>query len=65
MGIKNLVKLRTKNFMGLENQEFYPISKTTDEIGNSLTYKVHLPDRPMEFNTLKEAKRMAIKTNKW
>ena len=40
---------------------YYPIFRTLDEKGRTLTYIVKLPNYDMEFNTLLEARKMAIK----
>ena len=45
---------------GKKGYKSYPITKNVDEKGNTLTYTVHTGDVDVEFNTLKEARLIAL-----
>lgn len=54
------IKLRSHKMDKL-GKGYYPIYKTFDESGNPLTYIVKTPVHEFEFNTLEEARVMAIR----
>lgn len=54
------VKLRPHKMDRL-GKGYYPIHRTLDKYGRTLTYIVRLPRHKIEFNTLLEARKMAIK----